>query len=171
MLEVIIAYILLFMHFLLVLSLVMLNKTIIVILINKRNCTHVLVFELILNRITFQSVTDFLKYDYNQLIKMLYILLLLFFLHHDFKLLHLNNHHNLFNFNNFWLRTPFYVHLRKRSGTQWLNASKYVKSVIMFLKLPNLFLCFNSLDRWLFLIISFPCLPQENLLLLIVSAG
>ena len=79
MLEVIIAYILLFMHFLLVLSLVMLNKTIIVILINKRNCTHVLVFELILNRITFQSVTDFLKYDYNQLIKMLYILLLLFF--------------------------------------------------------------------------------------------
>ena len=89
------------MHFLLVLSFVMLNKTIIVVLINKRNCTHVLVFELILNRITFQSVTDFLKYDYNQLIKMLYILLLLFFLHHDFKLLHLNNHHNLFNFNNF----------------------------------------------------------------------
>ena len=78
-LEVIIAYILLFNHFLLVLSFVMLNKTIIVILINKRNCTHVLVFELILNRITFQSVTDFLKYDYNQLIKMLYILVLLFF--------------------------------------------------------------------------------------------
>lgn len=44
---------------------VMLNKTIIVILINKLNCKHVLVFELILNRITFESVTDFLKHDYS----------------------------------------------------------------------------------------------------------
>ena len=101
---------------------------------------------------------------------MLYILVLLFFTSWFQAIALINNHHDLFNFNNFWLRTLFYVHLGKRRGTQWLNASKYAKSVIMFLKLTNLFLRFNSLDRWLFLIISFPCLPQENLLLLIVSA-
>ena len=43
------------------------------------NCKHVLVFELILNRITFESVTDFLKYDYSVNKKSsVYILLLLF---------------------------------------------------------------------------------------------